>query len=72
MSFHQGGRAGVTAWFVGDDTEEFNNVLSKPRKVHFQSKWKVSQDAVYWVNLGKAQEKGLQFWRDKVSRHYPS
>ena len=25
----------------------------------------VAQDAVYWVNLGTAQEKGLQFWQTR-------
>ena len=45
----------------GDDTEEeFNDDLSKPRKVHYKSEWKVSQDKVNWINLRKAQEKGLQ------------
>ena len=34
--------------------------LSKPRKVHDKSTWKVSQDAVHRVNLRNAQEKGLQ------------
>ena len=43
---------------------------SKPRKIHHQSKWKYSQDAVYWIRLAKAQEKGLTFWQTKVSRHY--
>ena len=33
--------------FCTDETqEEFNNDLSRPRKVHNESKWKVSQDAV--------------------------
>ena len=36
----------------GDEAEEeFNNNLSRPRKVHFQSKWKLHHDTVYWVNF---------------------
>ena len=37
----------------------------KPRKEHYRSKWKHSQDAVYWVNLARAQDKGLQFWQTR-------
>ena len=43
--------------------EEFNDL--KPRTVHHKSKWKASQNAVYWINLGKAQEKGLQCWQTR-------
>ena len=35
--------------------------LSMQRKVHYKKKWKVSQGAVCWVKLEKAQEKWLQF-----------
>ena len=38
---------------------------SKPRKVHHHSKWKSRQDAVYWINLARAQDKGLQFWQTR-------
>ena len=55
----------------GDEAEEeFENDLSRPRRVHFKSWWKPHQDAVHWIHLARAQEKGLQFWADKVSRHY--
>ena len=50
----------------GDEAEEeFNNDLSKPRKVRYYSKWKPHQDAVYWIHLARAQEKGLQFWQTR-------
>ena len=39
--------------------------LSKPRKVHHYSKWKTRQDAVCWINLARAQDKGLQFWQTR-------
>ena len=39
--------------------------LSKPRKVHYHSKWKTAQDAVYWVNLARAQDKGLRLWQTR-------
>ena len=58
----------------GDETEEeFDDVLSKPRKMHYKSIWKVHQDAIYWTNLGWAQEK-LQFWqtRSHAITHYDS
>ena len=47
------------------DEEELSDDLSKPRKVHHHSKWKSRQDAVYWINLARAQEKGLQFWQTR-------
>ena len=40
--------------------------------MHCNSKWKPHQDAVHWIHLARAQEKGLQFWQTKVSRHYCS
>ena len=45
--------------------EEFYGDLTKPRKVHFKAGWKHSQNAVDWVRLGKAQEKGISFWQTK-------
>ena len=33
--------------------------VSKPRIVPYKSKWKVHQNAIYWVNLPVAQKKGL-------------
>ena len=38
-------------------------IVQKQRKVHYHSKWKTTQDAVYWVNLGRAQDKG--FWKTR-------
>ena len=50
----------------GDEAEEeFNNDSSRPIKVHFYSKWKPQQDAVYWIHLVRAQEKGLQCWQTR-------
>ena len=45
--------------------DDFNNDSSRPRKVHFNCKWKPHQDAVYWIHLARAQEKGLQFWQTR-------
>ena len=42
--------------------KNFNDDLSKARKVQHESKWKVSQDAVCWV---KGTRKGLQFWQTR-------
>ena len=37
------------------------------RKVHHHSNWKHDQDAVCWVNLSRAQDQGLRFWKKKSS-----
>ena len=34
-------------------------------QVQYHSMWKPRQDAVYWINLARAQEKGLQFWQTR-------
>ena len=39
---------------------------SKPRKVHYHSNWKTSQDAVYRVNLARAQDKRITILAAKV------
>ena len=39
-----------------------------PRKVHYPNFWKDKRDVVHWVNLGHAQDWGLQFWQTKVQR----
>ena len=31
------------------------------KKVHFHSHWKRNQDAVHWIKLSRAQDRGLQF-----------
>ena len=55
----------------GKDTEEgMQKVFFAPldpfgNDTHHQSTWKVSQDAVCRINLGKAQEKGLQVWQTR-------
>ena len=47
------------------DEEETGDDLSKPRKIHYHSKWKARQDAVYWINLARAQDKGPQLWQTR-------
>ena len=42
---------------MGDETEGEYEDLTKPRKVLFK--------AIYWVNLGKAQDQGIQFWQSR-------
>ena len=42
-----------------------SNDLSRPRNVHYSSKWKPHQDAVCCIHLARAQEKGLQFWQTR-------
>ena len=48
---------------MNDEPEEEYQDLSKPRKIHSKSKWKLIQDAIYWITLKKAQDKGLTFWQ---------
>ena len=50
---------------IGDELDEEYDDLSKPRKVHYQSKWTITQDAIYCVNLRYAQDKGLTFWQTR-------
>ena len=45
--------------------EELSDDLSKPRKVHYHSTWKNTQDAAYWINFVRAQDKGLRFWQTR-------
>ena len=33
--------------------------------MHCNSTWKPHQDAVHWIHLARAQEKGLQFWQTR-------
>ena len=56
---------------VGEQKKNSNDDVSKPRKVHDKSEWKVSQDAVHRVSLRKAQEKRITTLTDNVSRHVP-
>ena len=39
--------------------------LTKPRLAPYKQKWKVHQDAVYWVDLQLAQRKGLKFYQTR-------
>ena len=45
--------------------EELSDDLPKPRKVHYHSTWKNTQDAAYWINFVRAQDKGLRFWQTR-------
>ena len=36
--------------------------LTQSRHAAYNHKWKVSQDAVYWVDMGRAQRMGLKFF----------
>ena len=40
-----------TPFGYNPDEEEPGDDLSMPRKVHYHSKWKLRQDAVYWINF---------------------
>ena len=56
----------------GDEAEEeYDDELSRPRKVHYKNKSKVSHDAVCWDNLGKRTRERIAILADKVSRHSP-
>ena len=37
--------------------------VTKPRGVLYRTKWKVYQNAVYWISLKSAQDRGLAFWQ---------
>ena len=37
--------------------------VKKPRKVHYQIRWRSEQDAMYWIYLFTAQDAGLEFWQ---------
>ena len=37
-------------------------VSATKRKVHNETEWKRAQDAVCWIHLAKAQEKGVTDW----------
>ena len=47
--------------------EKFSDDFTKQRKVHYESIWETTQDAVYWINLGQAQDQdeGLQLWQTR-------
>ena len=37
---------------------------------HYKTEWKRAQDAVYWIHLAKAQEKGKNIWANKIACHH--
>ena len=39
----------------------------KPRKVLYRTKWKVFQDALCWINLRNAQDKGSELWQTRFN-----
>ena len=39
--------------------------FTRLRKVQCKTGWKHSQNAVYWIHRGRAQEKGIAFWQTK-------
>ena len=43
--------------FGAEAEEEYDDGLSKPRKVHYKNKWKVSQDAAYCFSVKKHKRK---------------
>ena len=47
------------------DEEEPRDYYTVPQNVHYHSHWKHNQDSVYWVQLSRAQDQGLQFWQTK-------
>ena len=50
---------------MSDSQEEEYQDLSNPRKVHYKSKWKVFQDAICWITVGKAQDQELNIWQTR-------
>ena len=41
--------------------------VKEPREVLFRTKWKVCQNAVYWINSKSAQDRRLVFWRTSAN-----
>ena len=46
--------------------EEYCRDLSRPRKVDCKTRCKHSQNAVDWIHLRRAQQKGISFWQAKT------
>ena len=46
-------------WSAEEGEEEYCRDLTRPRKVHYKTRWKHRQNAVYWIHLGRAQA----FWQ---------
>ena len=47
------------------EQEDPSENYSRPRKVHHHSHWRNDQNAVYWVELSRAQDLRLQFGQTK-------
>ena len=45
--------------------ETIQGGMSKRRKAHNKTECKRAQDAVHWIHLARAQEKGITFWQTK-------
>ena len=55
----------------GDEiVEKFQGDLSKPRKVHYQTNWEHSQNAVYWIHLARTQEKRQNILANTIACHH--
>ena len=53
------------------ETKNSTMICRGREKCTTNCEWKPHQDTVYWIHLARAQEQGLQFSADKVSRHDP-
>ena len=49
-----------------EDVEKFHDDLTQRTRVHYETGWNHSQDAVYWIHVGRAQEKSTAFWQPKL------
>ena len=45
--------------------------VTEPRDAFYRTKWKVHQNAVYWINVESAQDRGSVFWQTRSKRNYP-
>ena len=44
--------------------------MSQPRYARYKHVRKVAQDAVYWVDIGRAQRMGLKFYQTRLLRSF--
>ena len=53
------------SWIPGETRLKNNSKVTcwTPERAHSKTEWKWAQDAVYWIHLAKAQEKGMTFWQ---------
>ena len=67
------GRDRQTVFFTAADPMDQNWVeqeeidLTKPRHAAYQQKWRISQDAVFWVEIGRAQRMELRFFKTRAN-----